>query len=208
MHQKLVVQRGAELGKSKVLIMLHGRGASAEDILSLSQYLRVEEFTLIAPQATSHSWYPYSFLAPQEMNEPWLSGALKVVGEVVGDIGAAGVQHKDIYFLGFSQGACLTLEYTARNANRYGGIVAFTGGLIGDILKKENYTGDFIGTPVFVGTSDPDSHVPVQRVKDSVQIFRDMHADVVEKIYPGMGHTINEDEINRANVVVFDPSRS
>ena len=208
MHQKLVVQRGAELGKSKVLIMLHGRGASAEDILSLSQYLRVEEFTLIAPQATSHSWYPYSFLATQEMNEPWLSGALKVVGEVVGDIGAAGVQHKDIYFLGFSQGACLTLEYTARNANRYGGIVAFTGGLIGDILKKENYTGDFIGTPVFVGTSDPDSHVPVQRVKDSVQIFRDMHADVVEKIYPGMGHTINEDEINRANVVVFDPSRS
>lgn len=205
MHQKHVVTKGPKLGDAaKVLIMLHGRGAHAADILSLAAYLNVGDFTLLAPQATGNSWYPYSFLAPPHANEPWLSSALSLVGSVVDETTSAGISLNNIYFLGFSQGACLTLEYVTRNADRYGGVVAFTGGLIGDKIYDENYEGDFAATPVFIGTSDPDPHVPVTRVNESVQILQNMNASVTEKIYPGMGHTINEDEIQLANSVIFD----
>ena len=119
---------------------------------------------MIAPQATNNTWYPYSFLAPPSQNEPWLSSALDLLDEIVNDLKKNDIDPKNIYFLGFSQGACLTLEYVTRNATRYGGVVAFTGGLIGDKLYSENYKGDFSGTPVFIGTSDPDPHVPVDRV--------------------------------------------
>jgi phospholipase/carboxylesterase len=206
MHQKKVVTRGRNLEDAKkVLVMLHGRGANAEDILSLASYLHVKDFALVAPQATSNTWYPYSFLAPPTNNEPWLSSAIKVVGEVVADVMADGFEASEIYFLGFSQGACLALEYVARNAQRYGGVVAFTGGLIGDKIYAENYAGDFGGTPVFIGSSNPDPHVPVERVKESVGILKKMNADVHERIYNGMGHTINEEEITLANELVFDP---
>lgn len=204
MHKKDIVTAGKELdANSKVLIMLHGRGASAEDILSLAAYLEVKDFTLLAPQATNHTWYPYSFLAPPPQNEPWLSSALDLLKEVVDELQGKGIPSQHIYFLGFSQGACLTLEFVARHATRYGGVAAFTGGLIGDTLYPGNYRGDFDHTPIFIGTSNPDPHVPVERVHATVNILKTMGADVTEKIYNGMGHTINGDEIEQANKLVF-----
>jgi len=205
MHTKQVIKAGKQTGEAtKALVMLHGRGGSAEDILGLAQYLPVNDFALFAPQATNNTWYPYSFLAAPQENEPWLSGALKVVGEVVADIEAGGIKTEHIYFLGFSQGACLTLEYVARNAAKYGGAVAFTGGLIGDQLYPENYTGDFGGTPVFIGTSDPDPHVPVARVLASATLLTEMHAEVTQRIYKNMGHTISKDEIDQVSELIFN----
>jgi len=205
MHQKKIVTAGQPLrGAGKVLILLHGRGATAEDILGLAHELNVKDYALIAPQATNYTWYPHSFLAPVPQNEPWLSSAIKLIGEVVNDVRDAGISNDNIYFAGFSQGACLTLEFIARNAARWGGAAAFTGGLIGDKLDTEIYRGDFGGTPVFIGSSDPDPHVPVERVNESVATLRMLGAAVTEKIYRGMGHTINRDEIAMANKIVFD----
>lgn len=202
MHQKKFITAGTKLEEtSRVLILLHGRGGSAEDILSLADHLDVSEYALLAPQATGNTWYPYSFLAPPEQNEPWLSSALQLIKTIVNDLKEKGIEEKNIYFLGFSQGACLTLEFVTRNAARYGGIVAFTGGLIGDKIYGENYNGDFGGTPIFIGTSDPDPHVPVQRVNESELTLEKMNAAVTKKIYQGMGHTINGDEIAEANKI-------
>ncbi|MBO9592267.1 MAG: dienelactone hydrolase family protein [Niabella sp.] len=208
MHTLNIVTGGKELSKaSRALIMLHGRGATANDILSLAGYLNVTDTALLAPQATNHTWYPYSFMAPVQENEPWLSSAIDIVQQTVKTVSDADISAGNIYFLGFSQGACLTLEYIARHAQRYGGAVAFTGGLIGDALYTQNYKGDFRQTPVFIGTSDPDVHVPVERVHATTQLLKQMNADVTEKVYPNMGHTINADEINLANRLVFDPQQ-
>ena len=204
MHQKKIITAGKKLeAASKALIMLHGRGASAEDILGLSTHLAVSDFALLAPQATGNTWYPFSFLEAPVKNEPWLTSALSLVGEAVEEAKAGGIALQNIYFLGFSQGACLTLEYVARNATRYGGVVAFTGGLIGDRIYDENYKGNFGGAPVFIGSSNPDPHVPVERIKSSSAVLRKMHAAVTEKIYDQMGHTISQDEINQANTLIF-----
>lgn len=204
MHTKSIVAAGQPLtSESKVLILLHGRGATAEDILSLSHYLNVKDFALLAPQATNNSWYPQSFLSPPAQNEPWLSSAISILNEVVEDVLSKGVTEQQIYFAGFSQGACLTLEYITRNARQYGGAVAFTGGLVGDKLYTDNYAGDFQQTPVFIGTSDPDPHVPVHRVLATEAQLKKMNANVQVKVYPNMGHTINDDEIKRANELVF-----
>jgi phospholipase/carboxylesterase len=204
MHTNNIITAGKSLKEAdSVLIMIHGRGAGAEDILGLADHLPVKDFALLAPQATGHSWYPYSFLAKPEQNEPWLSSALDMLTTLVDGIVAAGIAKERIFFLGFSQGACLTLEFVTRNATRYGGIAAFTGGLIGDRIYAERYKGDFAGTPVFIGTGDPDPHVPVQRVHDSTALLQDMHAVVTEKIYPGRGHTIVADEIAQAARIVF-----
>lgn len=188
----------------KALIMVHGRGASAADILSLAQYLDVKDYALLAPQAAQHSWYPYSFLAVPSDNEPALSSALSVLKEAVKEVEAAGISKEHIYFLGFSQGACLTLEFVARNAAKYGGVIAFTGGLIGDKIYEGNYKGDFHDTPIFIGTSDPDPHVPVERVLSSTAVLRKMNASVLEKVYPMMGHTITAEEIRQANQWVLN----
>lgn len=188
----------------KALIMLHGRGASAHDILSISKYLEVSDFALIAPQAENNTWYPYSFLAPIPQNEPSLSKSLDRIAEVVAQVQENGIEKENIYFLGFSQGACLSLEFVARNAARYGGVVAFTGGLVGDHLSEGNYTGTFKNTPIFIGTSNPDVHVPVERVNESEVILTKMGASVTKKIYDNMGHTINQDEIDLANQLVFN----
>ncbi|HET7002120.1 MAG TPA: dienelactone hydrolase family protein [Puia sp.] len=203
MHQEQIFYAGNTLNATSALIMIHGRGASAEDILSLSGNLNVQNYLLAAPEATGNSWYPKSFLAPQKENEPWLSSALDLVRKTVHHITTRGISEKNIYFLGFSQGACLTLEFVARNARRYGGIVAFTGGLIGDQINESLYKGKFEMTPVFFGSSNPDMHVPVERVHASVGIFKKMGADTTENIYPNMGHTINQDEINKANSLIF-----
>ena len=209
MHTKKYLTKGKPLSETgKALILLHGRGGSAEDILTLGDALPVEDFTLFAPQAVAHSWYPYSFLALPAQNEPWLSSALDVVKQLVGDIKAQGVTEDKIWFTGFSQGACLMLEFISRNATLYGGAAAFTGGLIGDRIYAENYSGDFKKTPVFIGTSDPDPHVPVQRVHASTAVLKEMNAKVTEKVYPGMGHTITNEEIKDAGLSVFYTSYS
>jgi len=203
-HEKQILTAGKEVDpRNKVLIMVHGRGGSAEDILSLANHLEVEDYALLAPQATNHTWYPFSFMAPPAQNEPWLSSALDLLKEVVQDLNDKGIPHEQIYFLGFSQGACLTLEFVTRHATRYGGVVAFTGGLIGDKINPDNYRGDFAGTPVFIGTSNPDPHVPVERMYATVNILKEKGAAVTEKVYNGMGHTINQDEIDNANRLVF-----
>jgi len=202
MHKKNILSFGKPLAKgNKVLIFLHGRGGNAEEAASFSSFLNIQDFTVLAPQATNNTWYPYSFLAPPKQNEPWLSSALQLLKELVDE---TGVPTENIYFLGFSQGACLTLEFAARNATKYGGVVAFTGGLIGDKIYSENYSGDFKNTPVFIGTSNPDPHVPVERVYATTNILKSMNADVTEKVYNNMGHTINQDEIDQANKLVFN----
>ncbi len=203
-HSKNIVAAGVPLKEAKkAVIMIHGRGGSAEDILSLSQYLNVKDYALLAPQARDNSWYPFSFIAPVSQNEPWLSSALSVLKETLDEITAEGISAENVCLLGFSQGACLTLEFAARNGQKFGGVVAFTGGFIGDKIHTENYKGDFKNTPVFIGTSNPDPHVPVQRVRETTGILKSMKADVTEKIYNGMGHTISEDEIEMANGLVF-----
>jgi phospholipase/carboxylesterase len=204
MHQKKIIAAGKKLSDvKKALIMVHGRGGSAEEILSLATQLQVTGYSLLAPQATNNTWYPYSFLAPPAINEPWLSSALQLLNDLVSDIVNGGIPKENIYFLGFSQGACLTLEFVARNATKFGGVVAFTGGLIGDKIYTENYKGDFANTSVFIGTSDPDPHVPVERVYATTNILKNMHAAVIVKVYDNMGHTINQDEIEKANTLIF-----
>jgi len=191
----------------KALIMIHGRGASAHDILSISKHLNVNDFALVAPQAESRTWYPYSFLAPINENEPSFSKSLEAIHNVVVAIQQNGIEKENIYFLGFSQGACLALEFTARNAAKYGGIVAFTGGLIGDKVYENHYEGNFENTPVFIGTSDPDFHVPVERVNETEVLLKKMGANVTKKIYPNMGHTISQDEIDWVNELIFEKER-
>lgn len=204
MHERKIITSGRELAAAdRALILVHGRGASADDILTLADYLPVKDYALLAPQATGHSWYPYSFLEEPERNQPWLDGALQLLGSVSAEAEAAGIAPAKLYFLGFSQGACLTLEYVARHARRYGGVAAFTGGLIGDRIYRENYSGDFGGTPFFIGTGNPDPHVPVQRVQESAAVLRGMKAAVTEKVYPGRPHTIVADELAQAAKIVF-----
>lgn len=204
MHTKKILAAGKKLNEAdKALLMIHGRGASAEDILSVSSHLNIKGFALQAPQATNNTWYPYSFMAPPVQNEPWLSSALSLLKEVLNDIIDQGIAADNIYFLGFSQGACLTLEFVTRNAIKYGGVAAFTGGLIGDKIYTENYKGDFNGTPVFIGSSNPDPHVPVERVYASANILKNMNAAITEKIYDNMGHIINQDEISTVNKLLF-----
>jgi phospholipase/carboxylesterase len=203
MHKEVITYRGNMQNAGRAIIMLHGRGGSAEDILSLAGYFKVKDYLIAAPQATNNSWYPSSFLAPVAQNEPWLSSALTLVGKTVSAMEQKGIKKENIVLLGFSQGACLALEYSARNATRYGGVIAFTGGLIGEEIDKTNYPGAFSNTPVFIGTSDPDPHVPVERVNRSAEILTDMGAMVTKKIYPRMGHTINSDEIETVNALFF-----
>jgi predicted esterase len=202
---------GPSLDRADVaVVMIHGRGASAEGILALA-----DEFdrppvpakagiAYLAPQAAGSTWYPYSFLAPLDRNEPWLSSALDVVGRVLARIEAAGIPAERTVLCGFSQGACLATEYAARNPRRYGGVVALSGGLIGreqlravdpPADKILDYDGSLAATPVFLGCSDEDPHIPLVRVEHSAEAFEKLGADVTMRIYPGMGHTVNEDEI-------------
>jgi len=206
MHQKNIITAGKKLEETgKVLIMLHGRGSTAKNILSIAGNLHVDHYTLVAPQATNDTWYPYSFLEQPLRNEPWLSSALSLLGDLVSDLDWK-IGKKNIYLLGFSQGACLTLEFLARNADKYGGGIAFTGGLIGDKIYPENYRGDFQRTPVFIGSSDPDPHVPVERVHDTARILKEMNASVIERIYERIGHTIIQDEFDQANRILSERS--
>jgi phospholipase/carboxylesterase len=187
---------------SAAMILLHGRGASAGDILGLAGEFYSSEMAYLAPEAANHTWYPYSFLAPMEQNEPWLSSALAKVGSVVDEAIAAGIAREKIVFAGFSQGACLTTEFVARNAARYGAVMAFTGGLIGPPERQFEFAGSLAGTPVFFGSGDPDPHVPWERVKQSAEIYTKMGAVVTLRRYPGMPHTISRAELDEAKAIM------
>ena len=178
------------------MLMVHGRGARAEDILSLSDQLAQPGFAYLAPQAAGNTWYPNRFLASLSSNEPWLSSALAFVGEALDQIVRAGIPAERIMLLGFSQGACLALEFAARNARRYGGLVGLSGALIGPDDAPRNYAGSLGGTPVFLGCSDVDFHVPKERVQHAADVLQRLGGEVRQRLYPNMDHTINQDEID------------
>ena len=180
---------------SGAVVMVHGRGATAESILELRHEFENPDLAYVAPQAAGYTWYPYSFMAPMERNEPGLSSALARLGEVLAGLEAAGIPPERTVLLGFSQGACLSLEFAARNARRYAAVVGLSGGLIGPPGTPRDYPGSFDGTPVFLGCSDRDPHIPRERVDESAAVLRRMGAEVTERIYPAMGHTVNEDEM-------------
>ena len=190
-----VLAAGEPLERAKaVMIMLHGRGASAEDILSLAAEVNQPGFTYLAPQAAGNSWYPNSFLAPIASNEPGLSSGLAVIASILAQLAEAGVGSERTMLLGFSQGACLALEFVARNAQRYGGVAGLSGGLIGPVDTPRDYPGSFEGTPIFLGCSDRDFHIPKERVELSAEVLRGMGGNVTARLYPRMGHTVNQDE--------------
>ena len=187
---------GAPLESARAAaILLQGRGGSAADILALGEEFGFADIAYLAPQAANHSWYPYSFLAPLAQNEPHLSNALATVGAAFAHLNRAGVAAERVALIGFSQGGCLALEYAARHARRYGAIAGLSAGLIGPPGTPRAYPGSFAGTPVFLGCSDVDGHIPLARVHESRDALSKLGADVTERIYPGMGHTINTDEI-------------
>lgn len=191
-----VLKGGAALDRAKAaMILIHGRGASADDILSLGEHFGQSEVAYLAPQAAGYVWYPNRFVAPIASNEPYLTSALQAVDDLVKQVEAAGIPKEKIIIAGFSQGACLALDYSARHATTYGGVVAFSGGLIGETLDPARYPDDFGGTPIFLGCSDIDPHIPLKRVQESTQLLQTMGAEVTERIYKGMGHTINTDEV-------------
>jgi len=183
------------------MILVHGRGATPESMLTLAEALPVDlGFAFVAPgasESTTHprSWYPHSFLAPLDANEPGLSSALARIGDAVTELATHGIPSERIILLGFSQGACLVTEFAARNARRWGAVVALTGGLIGERDTPRDYAGSLAGTPVFLGSSDRDPHVPLWRVDESAEVLDRMGAEVERRIYPGLGHTVNEDEL-------------
>jgi predicted esterase len=190
------MQAGAPIDEARlVAVMLHGRGAGAQDILNLSEEFSARDVAYLAPQAAGNTWYPYSFLMPIEQNEPSLSSALHVIETLLASLAEKKFTADRVALMGFSQGACLTLEFAARHAQRYALVAAFSGGLIGPPGTARNYSGSFEGTPVFLGCSDIDPHIPVERVHESADVFTRMGAAVTKKIYPHMGHTINESEI-------------
>lgn len=184
------------------MVMIHGRGASAESIITLANEFDTGNIHYRAPQASQHTWYPYSFLQPTERNEPGLSSGLQIIFDIISDLENEGISKEKIILLGFSQGACLATEFVARHPAKYGGLVALSGGLIGETVDPENYEGALEGTPYFVGCSDVDPHIPVERVDESVKVLKKLGADVTKKIYPGMGHTVNQDEIDHIKEII------
>ena len=198
-----VYSTGAKLDEAtSAMILLHGRGASAEDILSLAMHIDHPGMLYLAPQADGALWYPNRFLAPVEQNEPDLSAALNVIARLINYVEEAGIATDKIYLGGFSQGASLASEYVIRNPQRYGGLFVFSGCFIGPLDWDRQPNGDLNGMPAFIGCSDRDPYFPVQRVQQTSALLQAMHAEVTERIYPNMGHTINGDEIELARSIV------
>jgi predicted esterase len=197
-HQgQRIVAAGVPLKDARAaMVLIHGRGASPESILSLTDVLDASGFAYLAPQAANNSWWPHRFLEPLEMNEPYFSSALAAIDDVMAQVAAAGISPQKTILLGFSQGAVLALEYAARHAKRFGGAVALSGGLYGPDGTPRDYSGSLEGTPVFIGCSDVDFHIPKERVIESADVIKKLGGDVTMCLYRGMGHTINEDEIN------------
>jgi predicted esterase len=198
-----VVHAGADLTDAKAaVILLHGRGATAEGILSLAGTIGVDGVAYLAPQAAGSQWYPRRFVEPVEQNEPWLSSALALVARQQERLAEAGIDPSKVVVGGFSQGACLAVEYVGRNPRRYGGAFAFSGGLIGDELEAGRYPEGLAGTPIFMGCSDRDAHIPEERVHASASILEARGADLYVRIYPGMPHTVNDDEVEAVRAML------
>ena len=195
-------------GAARALVLVHGRGASAESILGLAAEMRravaelPDGLALLAPQAAGHTWYPYSFLAPEAQNEPFLTSALGRLGALLAEVEAAGIAPAQTAIVGFSQGACLALEFAARSDRRWGAVAALSGGLIGETLDPSRYRDGIAGTPVFLGCSDRDAHVPLARVRESSAALKGLGAAVDERIYPGMPHTVNRDELEAVHALL------
>jgi predicted esterase len=184
------------------VILVHGRGATPESMFPLAEAFGRDDILYLAPRASGNTWYPNSFLAPIEANEPWLSSALSLIGALVAQLERDGFASGRIGILGFSQGACLTCEFAARNTRRYGMIAALTGGVIGPPGMSRNYPGSLDGTPVFMGSSDVDPHVPLQRLNETRDVFTKLGAKVDMRIYPRMGHTVNDDEVKAVRTLL------
>jgi predicted esterase len=208
-HQNTDVLKGG-IGTSNAdaaMILIHGRGATAQSILPLADEFDTDlKLTLRAPQASGNTWYPGSFMAPFEQNEPGLSSGLQKIYDIVQDLIKEGFSEDQIYFLGFSQGACLVSEYVARHPQKYGGLIALSGGLIGNgpSIPVEEYEGDLVNTPIFMGCSDNDPHIPKERVNQSAIILDSLNAGVNKKLYPGMGHLVTLDEIQEISKLLSD----
>jgi predicted esterase len=197
MHRGMpIFSAGAPLAQARAaMIMVHGRGAAPRDILVLAQEWTGEGIAFLAPQAANSTWYPNRFIAPVASNEPWLSSALAAVGDVLQLVGGAGIASERTLLLGFSQGGCLALEYAARNPQRYGAVVGLSAGLIENGDQPRQYAGSLDGTPVFLGCSDVDFHIALERVERSAAVLAQLGGDVDKRIYPNMGHTVNADEL-------------
>jgi predicted esterase len=204
-----ILQAGKPLAEAKAaLILLHGRGNVAQRILGLHHVLPHRELVYLAPQAVDNAWYPYSFLSPLEQSEPELSSALQMIANLIAQVEEAGIPPEKIILGGFSQGACLASEFAARNARRYGGVLVFSGGLIGPPGTLRDYFGSLEGTPVFIGCSDVDAHIPVERLHETEEVLSRLGARVTLKIYPGMGHTVVKSEIDHAMEIVREVTQS
>ena len=201
-----VLRRGPAPAAARLaVILVHGRGGSAGEMLNLADEFDRPDVTWLAPQAAGQTWYPYSFLSPIEQNEPGISSGLRVLSGLVEELAQAGILPHRVGVLGFSQGACLSLEFAARRADRYAAVVGLSGGLIGPPGTPRDYAGTLAGTPVFLGCSDIDAHIPVERVRESAEVFRRLGAQVDERIYPRMGHTINQDDLDAVRALLASP---
>jgi len=193
-----LVRAGTPLEDARAAVVLvHGRGATAQSILGMAEEFDADGVAYLAPQAAGNAWYPNPFTAPVESNEPGRSSGLRAIGDAIADASEAGVPTDRVLVLGFSQGACLAAEYVARNPARYGGLAVLSGGLIGETVDTDDYDGDLDGTPVFLGCSDSDPHIAAERVHESAAVFEELNGDVTTRLYPGMGHGVNRDEIDR-----------
>jgi phospholipase/carboxylesterase len=195
-----LARAGADLDSARAaVVFVHGRGATAESILTLANEIKTDDsagLAFLAPQAPGNTWYPYSFLAPVAQNEPDLSNALETLADLFDELENHGLSPERVALVGFSQGACLSLEFVARHARRYGGVMGLSGGLIGPPGSPRDYAGTLDGTPVFLGCSNVDPHIPEARVRETALVLENLGAQVAMRIYQGMGHTVNEDELN------------
>jgi len=198
-----LVTAGAPLDAAEAaLVLVHGRGATAQSIVQMADEFHKHGVVYFAPQAARNTWYPNAFTAPVESNEPGRSSGLQAIDDAVTEANDAGIPTERVMILGFSQGACLASEYVARNPRRYGGLAVLSGGLIGESVDPSDYEGDLDGTPVFLGCSDVDPHIPEKRVHESTEIFEQLNADATKRLYEGMGHGINQDEIDHVSRMV------
>jgi predicted esterase len=198
-----LLSSGAPLVEARLaMVMVHGRGASAESILALSRELDADDVAFLAPQAAGGTWYPYGFMSPIAANEPGITSAMRSLTRVFEQITLAGITPQRTFLLGFSQGACLATEFIARNARRYAGVASLSGGLIGPNDTPRDYPGSLSGTPVFLGCSDVDGHIPAARVRESAAVLRRLGGEVTMRLYPGMGHLVNGDEIETVRTML------